>query len=356
MDILQTMYLLGRPLSPIYGTIMRVREWLYAKNVLTSSPLPVPVISIGNLTMGGSGKTPTVQMLATYLLENGYRPAVVSRGYGGSAKRPVNVVSNGHDILLGPAEAGDEPYMLAVSVPGLCVLTGTRRILPCRYGYKELSCDILLLDDGFQHLAVRRDLNIVLFNATDPAGNGRVFPGGELREPFSALARADALLFTGCTPENRIGAESFAQVVRKHCTHAPIFFSENHNRGLLDINGVAASQPFPHQQFQAFSGIAHPERFKASLQQHGIKITGYDTFKDHAVYTREMMETLAIKARKNGATALVTTEKDWVKLHSFPLSIPLYYLAIRAQASADFYSYVLDRVAPATLRNKGDFA
>jgi len=351
MNVLRALYVLGRPISPIYGKIMQVREWMYANNILKSYSLPVPVISIGNLTMGGTGKTPTVQLIAGYLLEKGYQPAVVSRGYGGSAKEAVNVVSDGSKIMLGSTEAGDEPYMLAVSVPGLRVLTGTSRVNPCLYACHELGCDIILLDDGFQHLAVKRDLNLVLFNTTSSAGTCRVFPGGELREPFSALARADALLFTGCTAENRNRPESFAQLIRKHCGHVPVFFLENNIRGVFDINGLLSTQQNSHTLFHAFSGIAHPERFAASLQQHGIKFTGHDRLKDHAVYSRQMIETLASKARKNGATALITTEKDWVKLRSFPFAFPLYYLAIRPEPSPDFFPFILSHISPATHKN-----
>ncbi|SHO53164.1 tetraacyldisaccharide 4'-kinase [Desulfopila aestuarii] len=351
MNVLHTLYMLGRPIGPIYGKIMQMREWLYEKNIIKSYRLPVPVISVGNLTMGGTGKTPTVQLLADFLLEKGYRPAVVSRGYGGSATEPVNLVANGHEILLGPTEAGDEPYMLAVSVPGLCVLTGTKRILPCRYACQELDCDIILLDDGFQHLAVKRDLNIVLFNATAPDGNGRIFPGGELREPFSALARADALLFTGRTAENQARVESFAKTVQKHCEHVPTFFSENRIHGVFATDGTLLPQPNPHALFHAFSGIAHPERFAASLQQQGIEITGHDRLKDHAVYTQELIKTLTIKARESGATALITTQKDWVKLQSFTFSFPLYYLAIKAQTAPEFFSFILDRISLAQQKN-----
>jgi len=344
MTFIDVLFLAGRPFSPLYGGIMQLRAYLYNKSLLKSERLPVPVVSIGNLTMGGTGKTPTVQMIARYLLSAGYRPAVVSRGYGGKARSPVNIVASGGDIRLDPVSAGDEPYMLAASVPGLSVLTGRRRIQPCRYACEELGCDIILLDDGFQHLAVRRDIDIVLFNATSLAGNGRVFPGGELREPFSALARADAFLLTGMTTENKGSALAFADELRRRHRHTPLFTATNEVTGIFGTGGRMDGDMVRQMPFYAFSGIAHPERFTHSLRKYGISITGQAQLPDHARYTREHVERLMLRSRESGALALITTQKDWVKLENLAGDLPLYYLAVESVAPPDLLAFLQCRL------------
>ena len=161
-------YSLGRPFSPLYSAAMRLREKLYQKNIFKSTAFDVPVISVGNLTLGGTGKTPMVQFLARLLLDNGFRPAIISRGYGGATKERINIVSDGKEIFLDASYVGDEPRMLAESLPGVPVLTGIVRKLPAAEAVR-MGANVLLLDDGFQHMAIRRDLDIVLFNTDKPA-------------------------------------------------------------------------------------------------------------------------------------------------------------------------------------------
>lgn len=344
MKFIDALFCLGRPLGPVYSASMQVRAWLYRRGVLPSSKMQVPVISVGNLTMGGSGKTPVVQMLAKYLLQEGFRPAVVSRGYGGSARQPVNIVSDGRTLLLDPHASGDEPYMLAASVPGLVVLTGVRRALPCRYACEELHCDIILLDDGFQHLAVTRTLDIVLFNSATLLGNGRVFPAGEMREPFLALARADIFLLTGLTPETSNQADSFITQLQKRFPSTPAFTAENVVSGVFGANGRLTDDALASQSFYAFSGIAHPQRFTAILHQQGLKVHGHHALRDHADYTRKTVDLLLKKAAASGASALITTHKDWVKLQHYSFNLPLCYLAIEASPSPGFLSGLHDHL------------
>jgi len=188
---------LGRPLSPLYSCLMANRSTFYRKGYFTQHRLEVPVISVGNLVMGGTGKTPLVQYIADLLVCHNRKPAVLSRGYKGTSQLPVNIVSNGKEILMNAVEAGDEPRLLADTLPGVAVLTGKKRFLTGRYAIDNLVIDTVILDDGFQHLAVQRDLDLVLFSVHKLLGNGRVLPGGELREPISSLHRADAFIITG---------------------------------------------------------------------------------------------------------------------------------------------------------------
>jgi len=345
MNDIRALYFFGRPFGPVYGRIMQIRSWLYEKHIFPSYALPVPVISVGNLTMGGTGKTPTVRMIAEFLIQSGQRPAVVSRGYGGAATKPVNVVSDGRQILLDAFKAGDEPFMLAASVSGLIVVTGRKRILPCRYACEELGCDVILLDDGFQHLAVQRDVDIVLFNATTLAGNDRIFPAGELREPFSALRRADLLLLTGVSPSNRHTALAFAERLRQSdACQAPVFTAENHMLGIFDVSGKNIDHSCPHTHFYAFSGIAHPERFANSLSDFRLQITGYSQFSDHAEYNRTIFASLVEKAMKSGATALVTTQKDWGKVKDFDENFPIFYLGFDIKPQDGFMHHLREKL------------
>lgn len=335
---------IGTPLAPFYSCAMQLRAWLYRLDILKRHDLPVPVVSVGNLTLGGSGKTPTVRMLARYFLEHGFRPAVISRGYGGTARKAVNIVSDGSTIYLSPQEAGDEPYMLAASTPGLLVLTGRERIHPCRHAFLQMGCDLIILDDGFQHLPVNRDVNIVLFNGSTLLGNTRVFPGGELREPLSALNRATAFLITGVSEKTRPDAEAFAQHLSKEHFSIPTYFSRHTASSVIDRAGRAVPAESIDASLYAFSGIAHPERFLATLAELGVSPRGSTTFADHAVYSQADLDTLCRDAKKHGATALITTEKDWVKVSSFRTSIPLYALTIDSVPDKRFLDAVLLRV------------
>ncbi|MBW2659155.1 MAG: tetraacyldisaccharide 4'-kinase, partial [Deltaproteobacteria bacterium] len=226
MTRLDLYFALGRPFSPFYGILMRIRSALYENNILKRHTLPIPVISIGNLTVGGTGKTPVVLALARKLKEEGYHPAVISRGYGGKAKLKSNTVSTGKEILLSVEDGGDEPVMLAKNLPGIPVITGKSRIHPCLQAIELHKADVLLLDDGFQHLAIKRHIDIVLFNATTLAGNSRVLPGGVLREPVNALHRCHAFMLTGVNSANRDRAEKFSELLQSRFPGKPLFLSE----------------------------------------------------------------------------------------------------------------------------------
>lgn len=215
-------YPLGRPFSPVYALVMRIRAACYAKGLLRRYRPPVPVISIGNLTMGGTGKTPAVISVCLSLQQWGYRPAVISRGYGGRPAAPVNIVSDGTTFFLPAGICGDEPRLLAEALPGVVVITAKKRSLGAQAAIKKYQCNILVLDDGFQHLAMARDLDIVLLAKDAPLGNGRVFPGGPLRESHSALARANLLVVTSLSAstahESRMTAQRLAALFRSKKT------------------------------------------------------------------------------------------------------------------------------------------
>ena len=328
MNTTSLFFACGRPFSPIYSFLMRLRERAYWRGLFRRHSLPVPVISVGNLVLGGSGKTPTVAAICRHFLAMGEKPAVISRGYGGKAKAAVNVVSDGEEIFLDAAAAGDEPHMLAAMLPGVAVLTGRKRIFPCRRAV-AMGCTALVLDDGFQHLAIRRDVDLVLFNATTLAGNSRVFPGGELREPVAALRRASAFVLTGVDSHNRERAERFADLLAGRFPGQPVFQTENILDAFVDQHGQAVAHlPAP---LLAVSAIAHPERFHHLLADAGISLCGRLNFRDHHRYPPDAIERIARQAREQGAAGFIVTEKDRVKLAARQLPLPLFAARISAR-------------------------
>jgi len=197
--LLAVLFLVGRIFSPAYSLVMLVRAYLYRNDIfLKSQRLPVPVISIGNLTLGGTGKTPMVRYVARLLMDRGVRPAIVSRGYGGKAAGRINIVADRTKTLLPPEMAGDEPFMLAEALPGVPVLTGSQRARVARHAVEVFGANLIVMDDGFQHFALERDADIVLVNATAPFYRDRVLPSGDLREAPSGLERAAAVVITHC--------------------------------------------------------------------------------------------------------------------------------------------------------------
>jgi tetraacyldisaccharide 4'-kinase len=346
MPDITSLFFLGRPFSPLYSLLMQARSRMYVNGLLKTENMGVPVVSVGNLTMGGTGKTPVVRYIARLLFENNYRPAIISRGYGGLANRKVNVVSDGNTVLLDARQAGDEPRLLAESLPGIPVITGKVRSFPCRFAIERLGSDILILDDGFQHLSVVRDLDLVLFNASTLAGNHRVFPGGQLREPFSALARAHAFLLTGSTDAVRPKTESFSRFLQDHFPDRPVFLSSYTPSEFREKNRPSpiSSDSLPSPLY-GFCGIAEPFRFRETLTGYGLHLNGFTALKDHQLYSSELLEKIAVSARAAGAKGLITTEKDMVKLHTHSSPLPLFSLSMAVQMQESFTDFLLQRLA-----------
>lgn len=344
-------FFFGRPISPIYSALMKSREKLYHKGIIRQESLAVPVISIGNLVLGGTGKTPTVQHVAKLLSNHGYHPAIISRGYKGKAKEKVNVVSDGENVLLSPALAGDEPYMLAKSLPKTPVLTGTRRLFSCRHSIEHFHTDVILLDDGFQHLNVKRDIDIVLFDSTALAGNSRVFPGGPLREPISALNRCQAFLLTGEEPKNRERTKKFSDLLQQRFSNKPVFISSLKSCSMTKPNKLMSPSlnskgtipdKVSSRKFFGFCGIANPLRFEKSLTGIGIHLASFQVLKDHIIYNQRLVSNLCEKAIELGADSLVTTEKDYVKLQNFNLKLPIYVLQVHHEIEHAFDLFILE--------------
>jgi tetraacyldisaccharide 4'-kinase len=300
-----------RLLSMPYRGAVAARNRLYDRGLLRQERLPCPVISVGNLTVGGTGKTPTVIRLAAMLRDKGCRPAVLSRGYGGTARAPINTVSDGKRVLMEWGESGDEPLLIARSVPGIPVLTGPERIRTGRAAVERYGADILILDDAFQHRALFRDLDIVMLDATRPFGNGYLLPRGPLREPHEALRRADLLITTG-------GSET--AITPRGVPLLPTFRGVHRPRELVE---AATGRALPLAELRgkkvcAFAGIGSPEAFRQSLAALGAEIVSFRAFPDHHPYRLADLEALRRLAGESAAGRIVTTEKDGIRLADFP--------------------------------------
>ena len=299
--------LLLTPVAWLYSFALGVRAGLYRSGILKTNRLPRPVVSIGNITVGGTGKTPVTAHIARFLIARGFRVAVLSRGYGGALEGQICVVSDGTSVMLGARECGDEPYLLASTIPGLMVVIGSDRYAAGQMAMAQLSPDIFLLDDGFQHLRLHRDLNILLQDFARPFGNGLTLPAGMLREHPGAVRRADLILFTR-SPK---GA-----AVPAHDTQAPATLAGHTIVDLIPLDG-GAPLPFSRcsgQKVLAFAGIAEPAHFFAALRAEGLNLVQCLTFPDHVAYGKEELHEIAGGMRESGAELLVTTEKDGVKL------------------------------------------
>ncbi|WP_035273420.1 tetraacyldisaccharide 4'-kinase [Desulfogranum japonicum] len=345
MDTNSLYFSFGRPFSPIYSSMMLLRERCYRKGIFSTYRPSVPVISIGNLTLGGTGKTPMVEHVAQLLQKSGLQPAIVSRGYGGRSKEAVNLVSDGKNIELDALTAGDEPRLLAEKLPGVFVLTGAVRKLPIQRAV-EMGAGVIVLDDGFQHLAVQRDLNIVLFNSDFLAGNSRVFPGGHLREPVSSLKRADTFVLTDVREDNRERAKMFADLLSRRFPGKPTCFSRYSAVGMVNAqNGEPIDfKSLTDVRSLGIAGIARPSAFASSLASAGITISGLLSFPDHVAYNTGKINQIEKALQHNQAQLVITTEKDAVKLRDAELSVPVYSLRMSAQPDEGFDTLILDSI------------
>jgi tetraacyldisaccharide 4'-kinase len=300
-----------RLLSYPYSGAVSLRNTFYDRQIIRQKRLPCPVISVGNITVGGTGKTPAVIVVATLLKQGGYHPAILSRGYGGKSKAPVNVVSDGENLLTGWEEAGDEPILIAKSLPGIPVLTGAARFLTGNEAVQRFGADILILDDAFQHRQLFRDIDLVLLDKTHPFANGFLLPRGPLRENPSALRRADIILRTGA-------AEKIEPLPGN--TGLPSFRGVHQPTGLVSgkTGEIAPPETLRGKKIIAFSGIGHPAAFRQGLAALGAQVVSYRDFPDHHPYQASDIDELRRLASRSGASQLLTTEKDGVRLASFP--------------------------------------
>ena len=324
-------------LSALYGRVASARRAWFDRRPHTVRRLPCPVVSVGNLVVGGSGKTPVTALLARLLLADGERPAILSRGYA-RRDRPdgVVVVSDGHQVLEQPTRAGDEPFMLATALPGVPVLVCEDRHMAGVLAHRRFGATVSILDDGFQHLQLARDVNLLLVSAGDL--DEAVLPTGRLREPLAAATAAHALVVPG--------SASDAETVSALLGVRPWFTLEMRH-------GEPASAAITREQpVVAVAGVARPERFFAALVRDGWNVAERIAFPDHHWFTPGDVERVDRAARTARAGAVLTTDKDMARLAGSPLAPPrVPWVAVPLHASigpADqFRDWLRQRLAAA---------
>ncbi len=316
--------------ASIYKTGVRLRYAMYKSGLLKSRCLDCPVISIGNIAVGGAGKTPMTIWLAKSLVEKGMRPVVISRGYRGTLEKEAAVVSDGRQVFLDASICGDEPYMMAMEKV-FSVVVGKDRYKAGLLAMETFSPDVIILDDGFQHVKLSRDLNLVLMDHDCPLGNGRMLPAGRLRETLAmAMNRMDAVVFTrsplseqqepgeGGLQKKRSGKASGSQAVMArlgaipafYCGHEPFlakFYPTAQGQETLDVKGLTGKKAL------LFSGLAGNQNFRQTVERLGVDIVGHLEFKDHHRYTKADFISIQARAMALNADFVLTTQKDWVK-------------------------------------------
>ncbi len=322
MKALEVAYYIGYRVSRAYKT--------YKKK-----SLPYPVISVGNLTLGGTGKTPAVIAIAEEGLTRGYKPCVLTRGYKGKIKKPV-IVSKGNGPLCSPFDAGDEAFLMAERLKGVEIIKSADR-----YEGSLLSenADLFILDDGYQNWKVHRDKDVLLIDSIDPFGNDRLFPVGRLREPSSEVKRADAIIITRASEEQN----DLVERLRTYNKDAAYYLAGVNASWLARHDGeLFPTNELHRKRVYAFCGIGNPGSFIQSMLRCGVYLVGFKAFRDHHVYKDQNIEEIRQEAVKTRADWVMMTEKDLVKLNSFKLPNNFIAMRIDFQIEKGFYDNIFN--------------
>ena len=343
-------------LSKVFQFVVCLRYVFYDIGILRRFPLGCQVISIGNVTAGGTGKTPVTEIFARELTKAGRKVAILSRGYRRKEapwwqrifknviEKPV-VVSDGRQILVDAATGGDEPYMLAANLPGVCVLVDRNRVKSGRYAISHFGCDTLLLDDGFQYQRLKHSHEVVLVDSTNPIGNGRMLPRGILREPAKHLKRADVVFITKCSGDQ----SDVRRLVQRYnpraeiieCRHAPRLLKDVWSREELPLEWLKG------KTLTTLSGIAVPQGFENSLRKLGARVIWCERYADHHRYDASEIIFALNKTADMHAEALITTEKDAVRFPRLEKTpVPCYYLRVDIEiiSGAENFAAAVDHI------------
>lgn len=319
------------PLSILYRALTQTRLTAYEKGLLHITKLDVPVISVGNLTTGGTGKTPVVEWVCRALATSQRRVCVLTRGYGRVNPEARVLVSDGSTILATATEAGDEPLLLAQNLKGeAAVISDADRAAAGRWAGREFGTDVFVLDDGFQHLRLARNLDLLVIDATNPWGGGQLLPFGRLRESPRGAARADCIVVTRADCEQDL--DSLKKEIRRFNQKCPIFMSKMKVSGITRLGSSfeEAISTLP-QPVAAFCGVGNPQSFFDQVRRAGFNPVLTQVFSDHHWYDQTEIESLCRKSRDSGARSLITTAKDAVKLQALNFELPCYVLNIEIQ-------------------------
>jgi tetraacyldisaccharide 4'-kinase len=351
----------------LYGLITKARNSLYETGVFKSFTLGVPTVSVGNITVGGTGKTPLVAFITQILAETGEKVCVLSRGYGRDNSKQRVLVSDGKKILTDVRESGDEPFELAQKLLGKAiVVVDANRAAAGNWARERFGITAFVLDDAFQHRRVRRDVNIVAIDATNPFGNEKLLPAGILREPLENLKRADAIVITRANLTKNV-ADLKAQI-SEYNSHCPIFVSKNRALGLINLENFSAKTSTDAnyelritsqrpktkdrrttERCFAFCALGNPRNFFEQLRKENFNLASTEEFPDHHFYTQKDIEKLQTKARKANAEVLLTTAKDAVKLKNLEFDLPCFVVASEMvfDAENDFRDWLILRIKAA---------
>jgi tetraacyldisaccharide 4'-kinase len=329
------------PLGALYSAAMRVRLSLYRTGALRVHRIASPVISVGNITTGGTGKTPIVEWVARAVAKEGRRACILTRGYGRRDAGRRVLVSDGEQILADAVKGGDEPRLLAEMLQGVAaVISDADRVAAARWAEENLKSNLFILDDGFQHLRIARDLDIVAVDATNAWGGGRLLPVGRLREPLSGLTRASIVILTRCEQAPEI--DSLRKKAERLSGGRPVLLSRTRTKAIRPLNEATMtsdipeishpSSRIPHPSLQqpvaAFCALGNPAAFFTLVRSNGHDARYTRAFPDHHAYRQTDLDGLVVEAKQRGARALLTTAKDAVKLRSLRFDLPCYVMEI----------------------------
>jgi len=334
------------PLSGLYGVASRARRTLYDKGLVRVHEVSAPVISVGNITLGGTGKTPLVAWIAKTLAHEGRRVCILTRGYGRLDSHDRVIVSDGNEVLASPERAGDEAYLLAEELKGCAaVISDADRVTAAHWAVANLKPDVFVLDDGFQNLRIARNLDMVTIDASNPWGNRRVLPAGILREPRSAVTRADCIVVTRADDAQRLG--ELENELGRLSNGVPVFCSRMRLARLRHVSGDEFSpdtNEIKRSSVAAFCGIGNPESFFALLNREGYQLCHTRTLRDHHRYVQSDLDRIERESVAKGAQALLTTAKDEVKLRSINIGLPCYAVDIEIEIEeSEAFSTLIDR-------------
>jgi tetraacyldisaccharide 4'-kinase len=347
--------------SIFYGAAQRLRATCYRHQVFPSRDLPCKVISIGNITVGGTGKTPMTIHVAAEIKRAGFKVVIVSRGYKGRAEKHGGIVSDGRTLYMDAELAGDEPYLIACRLKGVPVVVGKNRFAAGMLAIGKYQPDVIVLDDAFQHLKLKRDIDLVLLDQRRPFGNSHLLPRGVLREPVSSLARSAACILTRCRANSDEVHRSAVARIQVLVPGIPVFTSSHVpywyavRRGahksfevVPDVFSANDLEQVKHRKVFCFSGIARNDDFQHTVKDLGFKMTGLLEFSDHHPYTEEDLATILRCAGDTGADRLITTEKDHARIaHKEPLPMELIVVGVKVSfgdREQDFISFIKNRL------------
>jgi tetraacyldisaccharide 4'-kinase len=348
-------------ISIIYGMVQKLRGICYRHKILSSMQLPCKVISIGNITVGGTGKTPMTILVAAALKQSGYKVAIVSRGYKGGAERRGGIVSDGRKLLMDPDQSGDESFLIACRLKDIPVIVGKNRFAAGMLAVNLFQSDVIVLDDAFQHLKLKRDIDLLLLDCMRPFGNSHLLPRGILREPVSSLTRSTACILTRCRHAADDTETLLIASLRMLSPESPIFRStqsaycyivkkgqKTPSRAVskylrpCDLAGIKKDKIF------GFSGIARNDDFQRTVEEMGFNLVGFLEFTDHHDYTEDDLKKILSAARTSGACRLITTDKDHVRIaHKKSLPMELVVVGVEVtfgNAEREFVAFIKDRL------------